>query len=86
MVIEIMGDIRIETSHSKVNEFTYLDTMRILSFIKFRNSVAISSWDSLKVAETSPIRVASTSGLSDISAIKELRSRGRVGGFQVPKI
>lgn len=58
--------------------------MRILSFNKLRNSVTISSWDSLNVADTSPINVASTSGFSDMSAMNELRSRGSVGGFQMP--
>lgn len=62
----------------------YLATIRILSFSKFLSSVTISSWESLNVAETSPISVASTSGFSDMSDMKELRSRGRTGAFQFP--
>jgi len=63
----------------------YLATMRILSFSRLRSSVTISSWESLKVAETSPMSVASTSGFSDMSDMKELRSRGSTGAFQVPE-
>lgn len=62
----------------------YLATIRILSFSKFLSSVTISSWESLNVADTSPISVASTSGFSDMSDMKELRSRGRTGAFQLP--
>lgn len=56
--------------------------MRILSLSKFLSSVIRKSCDSLNIEATSPIKVASTSGVKDISAIKEFRSRGSAGVFQ----
>lgn len=63
-----------------------LNNMRTLSFNRFLNSVTINSWDSLNVEATSPISVASTSGLRDISAMKEFKFLGSAGVFQLTEM